>query len=127
MDYVERIKLSEANVQAELYMALKCEGIQCELEYKIRRPNERGARLDVIIIKDGKIPAIIEVKNHLVPEKTKAEWHTKSQYKRYSRYGVPVLICPAMEYIADVVAQVQAILNKDHGLTNGLEKGFGEK
>ena len=111
MDYIPKRK-SEANVQAELYSQLKAAGFVCELEYKVKRPGERGARLDVIIIQDGQIPAIIEVKNHAKPEETKANWKRRAQYMRYSRFGVPVLICPAAEYIPETVAQVREILEQ---------------
>jgi len=111
MDYIPKRK-SEANVQAELYSQLKAAGFVCELEYKVKRPGERGARLDVIIIQDGQIPAIIEVKNHAKPEETKANWKQRAQYMRYSRFGVPVLICPAAEYIPEVIEQVREIVEK---------------
>ena len=111
MEYIKKVRVSEANVQAELYRRLKMQNIECELEYKIRRPGERGARLDCVIIQGNMIPLIIEVKNHIDPEKTRREWHQKKQYTRYSRYGVPVLICAAMCHIDAIVDHVIKVLN----------------
>lgn len=61
-------RLSEVNIQAECYHRLRLLNIPCVLEYKATNSNERNCRLDMIILKEDSIIAIVEFKNKVFNE-----------------------------------------------------------
>lgn len=104
MEYINNKRISEANIQAEVYHRLKLLEIYCELEYVID-----DCRFDIIItdkLKE-KILLIIECKNY---EHTISINMVGNQIKKYSRFGIPIMaivnetkIEPAIEIIKDVM------------------------
>lgn len=76
--------IAEANTQAEIYHLCRLQNITCVLEYKIK-----NCRVDIAIIKAGKILGIVEVKNY------KRERAVKStrQIRKYRDLGYPLFVC----------------------------------
>jgi hypothetical protein len=108
MKYIKRNRISEANIQAELYCKLLSNDIQCELEYKIK-----GIGVIDIIILDNprkKILCFIECKSYKRP----TTYHNDTtQLRRYRTCDVPVLLIGRLEKIDDIVQQVKEIVNNN--------------
>lgn len=96
-------KISEATIQGELYHKLRKEGITCYLEYKYE-----DCRFDCVIIVGSKVYMIIECKSYKRDSK-KPITNTK-QYKKYSKYGIPVLYCVRWTDISKTVLSVKTYL-----------------
>ena len=73
---------AEANIQAEFYHQCRIREIDCLLEYK------RGhCRFDIVILQDRQAICIIETKRF----GTRKRFEDTKQFKKYNRYGVPVI------------------------------------
>lgn len=93
---------SATTVQCEVYRQLTNLGIRVEAEYKCN-----GSRFDLIVIRDGKIVAIIETKKRYVKPGPPREGR---QFKKYSTYGVPLLYTIGLEQVADTIKEVEKLL-----------------
>jgi len=100
-------RISEANIQAEIYHRLKQEKIYSYLEYKYE-----NCRFDIVVpdLKKEKVLVIIEVKSKIRTSPTRRK--TKQQLK-YERFGVPVLYCNSMEDVASVIDKVKSLIGKE--------------
>jgi len=89
LPYTQARKMNSANIQAELYRRCYMAGLECILEHRHDK-----SRFDAIIVKDGEIKVIIEVKNH------RRDYGEKSintkQLQKYRSYGVPVMLIRGM-------------------------------
>src|SRR3954470_3226412 len=106
------VKESEFEVQSALFSKLKDSGIVVrgsvpaicdddEYEHKVY--------LDIVVFRDDTAIAIIEVKNWT---ETRNSLNPNSrQCRRYSKFGVPVLLCPNSLAIDSVIEEVLRILN----------------
>lgn len=102
---------SEFEVQANLYSMLKARG------YKVRGcvqawcddPNPHRVYFDLVIY-DGtqKARAVIECKNDQC-KSTELAKGTR-QYRRYQKFGVPVIKCAGSQYIERTIIHLDSIL-----------------
>lgn len=95
-------RISEANIQAEVYHRLRLAGIICYLEYK-----HQNCRFDMVIIKGDVIVLIVEFKSrirHIGRINTKGK-----QYQKYTAFDVPVIYCTNKSEIDDTVRVIKRI------------------
>lgn len=92
---------SATTVQCEVYRQLSNLGIEVLAEYK-----SYGSRFDLVVIKDGKIVAIIETKKYAKPGPNRGK-----QYEKYKSYGIPLIYTRGMEQVADTIQEVKKLLN----------------
>jgi ubiquinone/menaquinone biosynthesis C-methylase UbiE len=104
MRFIPR-KVSEANVQAEFYRVCKEAGITCFLEYLSSWNGTPGCRFDCVIVQNGLIKAIIEVKSRKRVKEPK-------KMKKYRIFGVPVLLVEGYESIAPTMRTLGKILKR---------------
>lgn len=102
----------EAIIQAELYVACKKAGLDCDLQYAIHAENaEKDWDIpDLIVVEHDQIICIVEVKdyssfNNLTPT-------SREQIKRYRRHGVPVFILYSIYDIPYLVKQLLEVKAK---------------
>lgn len=88
-------RLSEANIQAEFYRQCKDAGINIYLEYKYQ-----NCIFDAVIYNNDEIEHIIEFKSYKTTKKPKI--NTK-QLKKYSSFGIHIILITRMESISFVV------------------------
>ena len=109
MLFIKRDRISEANIQAEIYHRLKVCGIPCYLEYKVDK-----CRFDIVILKEHEevteIIAIVEVKSKLGDNINKINYNGR-QFKKYSSYGLPLLYCTNMSCVYKTVGKILRIYN----------------
>ena len=99
MKFTPKKRISEANIQAEVYYRLKRLGINCYLEYK-----HEHCRFDMVIVNDDDIIAIIEFKSRI---KKIGIINTQSrQYNRYLSYGLPIIYCTCMDEVDKTVIAI---------------------
>lgn len=110
-EFKEPRKIPEANIQAECYRQLTNKGIKCYLEYAIqgnRKAGVRGARFDMIILKENTIVAIVEFKSRFIEN---ADINRPSkQLKRYESYGLPVILCCHMTKIPETIRKIEELV-----------------
>ncbi len=105
LKYEFKKRLPEANIQAEIYSRLRAIDIQCCLEYKIWINSlQASSRADIVIIRDGYIIAIIEVKSRKVGSKPNKNGR---QYQKYEAIGIPFIYCMCSEDIDSVISWVR--------------------
>ena len=93
-------RISEANIQAEVYHRLRLAGITCYLEYKYQ-----NCRFDMVIVKGDEIILIVEFKSRI---KQIGKINTKGkQYQKYTAFGVPVLYCTHQSEIEDTMRVIR--------------------
>lgn len=80
-------RLHEDNLRNELCTRCRQEGIRVVLEYW-----HKDSRFDAVIIREGEVLAIIEVKNWARPQALRTKQNPTEQIKKYRKYGLPVLI-----------------------------------
>lgn len=113
IDYPE--KISEAEIQAELWHRLKAMNIDARLQVN-QRIGGRNPRLDIVIFKDYIAICIIECKSwsksYIRNRKYQQAKNTKQilKYKQY--FNLPVLICGCTNAIAPVSKIVESIYAK---------------
>ena len=93
---------SEADVQIALCIALGKAGYQYKAEVKISSKElngDRGCRFDVVVYKDNKPIAVVEVKKG--HNKVKGEPKKCNYYRKVT--GLPVLHCAGYEGIEEVL------------------------
>lgn len=95
MIYVKPSTHNATTVQCEMYRKLINNGIPVEVEYKIK-----GSRFDLIVVKNGKVIAIVETK------KATKNHKLGKQYKKYSSYGVPLFYVRGMIQVSGTVKQL---------------------
>lgn len=78
-------KLHQDNTKAEIYRLLRNAGISCCLEYRHKIKGQRSCVFDLIVVRNRRILLIVEAKS--TPN---WEWKKGNQYRRYSRFRVPV-------------------------------------
>jgi hypothetical protein len=104
-------RLSETNIQAEIYRQCKANGIECFLEYRSYWNGIRGCRFDAVIVKDGMITTIIEVKSvrpHRL-EQRRESWKVSKQHKRYSQFGLPVYLVRCMDDVPPLISSLKTV------------------
>lgn len=103
LKFREPKRLPEANILAEFYCQCKTVGLQCVLEYTVYH-----SRLDAIIVKDGFIVAIVEVKSYSTDRPPNTQ--TK-QFEKYLRFGVPLFWITRFNQVSKVVSEIQDFLS----------------
>lgn len=99
-------RFKEANVQAEFYHQCVNNGINCYLEYRSAWNGLSGCRFDAVIHNHVEILAIVECKsiaNSYRRKLRKQNWLSSSQYKKYSKFGVPIYLITCVEEIPEVI------------------------
>ena len=100
----KRNRISEANIQAELYNRLRLLGIKCYLEYA-----HENFRFDMVILNKDDIIGIVEIKSRtrnigIVNKNTR-------QYRKYHSYGLPVIYCTNMSEINKSIERIKALFH----------------
>jgi len=117
MRYVERLKVSEVTIQAELFSRCKENNFECALEYTYE-----NCRFDAVIVVDKDIVAIVEVKSlsdiAVLKERkfTTKKIASSDQLKKYTAYGVPVLLCLSRRDIGRTVYKIGKLV-EEHPFT----------
>ena len=102
-------RISEANIQAEFYMACKENNINCYLEYHIKFLK---SRFDAVIYDDNdNIYAIIEIKSYKYNRLP--NFDTK-QLKRYRSFGIPVFVVGRLEQIDNIISKIKELKKKSN-------------
>jgi dephospho-CoA kinase len=98
-------RITEANIQAEIYRRLYIENIPCYLEYK-----HEHSKFDIVILNQSKttIIAIIEIKSKI---KNINIISCKKQFDKYSRYGLPLIYCNNCSQINNTIESIKDIYN----------------
>lgn len=91
-------RISEANIQAELYKQAKEAGLNIYLEYKFER-----SIFDAVIYDGDHIQYIIEVKSYITLKKPK---HDTKQIQKYEVFNIPVLLVTRMESVKDIISEI---------------------
>ncbi len=103
---------SEFEVQAELYLRLKRMGLDCRgcvAAWCDDFGKNHRVFLDLAVFNDEKeLVAIIEVKNW--DREVSALGHHTRQQRRYSKFGVPVILCSGIARIEEAVKEVMDCL-----------------
>lgn len=94
-------RLPEANITAHLFGELRKRSILCCLEY-----GHGPCRFDLVVIKNGDIVAIVEVKSAV--RRTSA---SGAQLSKYMVHGVPVIKCVNLGGIEKCISLIEAILS----------------
>lgn len=103
-------RLSEANVQAEFYMACRRAGMGCFLEYSARWMNPPGrGRFDAVIHKAGEILAIVECKSTRKAKERHIKFPASRQFARYQEAGLPVFLVACMAEIGPTIAELRRV------------------
>ena len=100
-------RISEATIQAELYMQLKLSGFECCLEYPIKL-KDSSMRADVAVFHNGYVLCLIELKSRRIgntPNKG------TRQYKKYLSTGLPFCYCMHLDEIPSVLKWVNLHIN----------------
>lgn len=100
-------KITEGTVKSELYHQLKLNHIQCVVEAYIK---EIRGRIDIGIIKNNQLIAIIEVKNYKTNNPFK--YNTK-QIKKYQQLNIPVIGCSSYNNIPKILKEIINLYRKD--------------
>ena len=109
MKYNRPNRIHEANIQAELYCQFKRLNIKCVLEHKIYcAPMNCNIIPDIVIVEDGEIVCIVEVKSKL----SKFEPNKSGkQYKKYEAIGIPFFYCMHMRQVMETVKKVLELMS----------------
>ena len=101
-------KFSETDVLCELASEIKALPFDIQLfcEIKVERHQKRGCRFDMVIFKHKNPIIIIEVK------RSRTANISSNQIKRYSSFGIPVILCRGMKGIEECMDRIWAILLK---------------
>lgn len=103
-------KLSEFEVQSELYQLLISEGIDCRGHVESRvRINGACCRVqfDLVVFVNKQAVVVIECKNRL----ESSDHLGARQRSRYGEFGIPVLVCDGREMIDEVAARIVRLIN----------------
>lgn len=109
MKLIRTLKLPEANIQAEFYMACKQNQLNCYLQYIVDNPlswKKHGkCRFDAVIYdSNDEIFAIIEIKSY--HRQNKQGNRDTKQLKKYTQFNVPIFILTRIEHIPDLIKQI---------------------
>ena len=107
MKYVKPKKSHEDNLKAELVKWSHQSGIRLHLEY-----SHKKCRFDAVVVREGEIIAIIEVKNWTKPEALRAKKKPTKQLKRYSSFGLPVFVLWSFGGVKKLVHKLKNLVNK---------------
>ena len=99
-------KISEAQIQAECYRRLRNLGIEVYLEYK-----HRNCRFDLVVVENGEIVVIVEIKNHQRHYDPARTFKTK-QFKKYSSLGIPLVYCLSWDELEKTISQILLFLRR---------------
>lgn len=114
MDFLKPQYPSEANLQAEFYHQCHTVHLFPYLEY-----SHQGCRFDCVVVDNGEIIAIIEVKRLNEAESTK----TQKQIEKYNYFSdnTPVFLLVRKDDIHKIIAKIQQI-RKKHRKKNGKNR-----
>ncbi len=87
MKYKKPERKHEDNLKVELFVTCKHEGIKLELEY-----GYKNCRFDGVVVRQGRILAIVEIKNWTIQQAMKNKRDLPEQLKKYRKFGIPVLV-----------------------------------
>lgn len=110
MKFINSRRISEANIQAEIYHQCKLNSINCYLEYKVPG-NKPRSRLDIVILdNDDNITLIIEVKSYIVDKLPNLNTR---QIRKYLKYGIPIVVIGRMENIYNLIKGIKSQIYKE--------------
>ena len=95
----------EANITAQVWLALKIAGFECYLEY-----THENCRFDCVVVKDNSIFVIIEIKRFKAKElKTLKSTLYQKQFVKYSLFETPVLLINHANQIPKLIRRVKRL------------------
>jgi hypothetical protein len=106
LNYKKPDYINEVVIQAELYQACKKAGLTCNLEYICYTDKEEKCVLDLIVIENYQIIAIVEVKRYDHFEHISWDVH---QIKRYKQLSIPIFILYSIYDIPHLVKRIVRI------------------
>ena len=102
IEYPKRCNSTE--VQAEIYRKLKDLGFNVRLEVKAIK-----CRFDIVIFdKYNNARCIIEAKSRN-KNYDNERYYRSVQYKKYCKYGIPVILCCRLEEIDDIITKIELL------------------
>ena len=113
MEFKVKYRVSDANIQAEVYHRLRNICIPCYLEYKYE-----NSRFDMVILDKTmkNIIAIVEFKFYRYVSSLKRDYRITKQYKKYSKYNLPLLYCRHKTEINRVINDIVRIYKNYHNI-----------
>jgi len=87
MDYIKPKQSHEDNLKVELAKWAQQAGFHLHMEYKYK-----NCRFDCVFVREGKILAIIEIKNWNNQKAFSAQKRPTKQLQKYMRHDIPVLV-----------------------------------
>ena len=106
-------KVSEAEVQAHLWLALKEQNLDVRLSVYGNGGNGKRALLDVVVFDGGSVKCIIECKTWTKNYAKSAFYHRNNmkQIERYQQYfGKPLFVCGRIEDVPAIVRKVLSVM-----------------
>lgn len=100
-------RMTEFEVQAYLWNALRQIGFNVRGEVKAKYAGRGSVRFDLAVFEDGKLAGIIEVKATKI--RHRISWEATRQGYRYNQFGVPVQIVYGYEEAQDLVMQAKTV------------------
>lgn len=108
-EIIRKKAYAEANIQAEFYKLCRDSKIQILLEVKYE-----DCRFDAVVFLEDVPVAIVEVKNFSYATSMRGLNKTGRQFKKYSRYGMPVIallnskqIIPRFNQLLEIIERKQ--------------------
>ena len=99
--FKQRRRAHSVNVQCEFYHRAKQNGLTPFAEYK-----HLNSRFDIVLITNGYIFAIVEIKNYLDPNRGH---RNVKQLNKYKGYNTPVFLCRNFDDIDPIIERCKEL------------------
>jgi len=106
MRYVRK-RLHEDNRKAQIDRLLRPLGIHFVLEY-----THKNCRFDGVVVREGEILAIVEIKSWSESQFKKAKRFTPKQFAKYLKFDIPVLVIWDFKGIYAAVKKIRKIVKR---------------
>jgi hypothetical protein len=119
-------KISEREVEAELFMKLKCLGYN--IRYGLRGSvGGRRTKFDMVIFnKDNQPKFLVEVKSsNYCEEYVKNKFEDSKRKQKYDKFNIPTLCCANVKSIPSFVANLLKVFEPD-GKSAEISHGFSD-
>jgi hypothetical protein len=111
LEYKKPRCTNEVVIQSELYHACKEASLTCDLEYVCYTDKGEKCVLDLIVIENRQIIAIVELKTIFTIDDSILAKNSE-QIKRYKQFGVPIFILYFIQDIPRLVKKLVGIQKK---------------
>ena len=104
IEFRPKKRVHSCNVQCEFYHKAILNGLTPFVEYK-----HLNCRFDVVLIANGYIFAIVEIKNYIKPKQVKVNTR---QLDKYCNLNTPIFLCKNFEDIEPIIEQCKELQRK---------------